>query len=70
MMNCWEFMKCGREVGGKNAGLFGVCPAFPNNGNSCSEVEGTFCDLVLKLIDSEYISCQDCKFYKSRHYSK
>ena len=26
-VNCWEFKECGREVGGINAVLLGVCPA-------------------------------------------
>ncbi len=26
-LNCWEFKECGRERGGKNAVLLGVCPA-------------------------------------------
>lgn len=69
-MNCWEFMKCGREEGGKNVSLFGICPAYPNNGNSCAGVTGTFCDLVLELIDSKYTNCQDCRFYQSKHYDK
>ena len=67
-MNCWEFMKCGRENGGNNAEQFGVCPAFPDNGNSCSRVDGTFCDLVLELLEKEYTSCQNCKFYQSEYY--
>ena len=63
-------MKCGRQQGGKNVELFGVCPAFPDNGKSCATVAGTFCDLVLELLKSEYINCQDCKFYKSKHYNR
>jgi hypothetical protein len=61
-------MKCGRENGGKNTEQFGVCPAFPDNGNSCSRVDGTFCDLVLELLEKEYTSCQNCKFYQSEYY--
>ena len=67
-MNCWEFMKCGREQGGKNVEQFGVCPAFPDNGNCCAKVEGTFCDLVLELLKSKCTDCQNCIFYKSEHY--
>lgn len=25
-INCWEFMKCGRELGGKRVEKYGVCP--------------------------------------------
>lgn len=28
-LNCWEFMRCGREVGGKNTEKLGVCPVSP-----------------------------------------
>jgi len=31
---CWEFQKCGRER---------ECPAYPDNGFSCWNVEGTIC---------------------------
>ena len=39
-------MKCGRERGGNMVEQFGVCPAFPDNGQCCANVAGTFCDLV------------------------
>jgi len=53
-MNCWEYMKCGREAGGKNAAQSGVCPAYTeealdgihdgrNAGRACWVVAGTFC---------------------------
>ncbi|MGD0283853.1 MAG: two-CW domain-containing protein, partial [Dissulfurispiraceae bacterium] len=31
-MNCWEFKKCGREMGGVNIEQLGVCPAYPHGG--------------------------------------
>ena len=65
-MNCWEFMKCGREGGGKNVEQFGICPAFPDNGNSCAKVKGTFCDLVLELLELKFTSCENCIFYNSK----
>jgi hypothetical protein len=42
----WEFMKCGREEGDIGVDHLGVCPAYPNDGNRCATVVGTFCDLV------------------------
>jgi hypothetical protein len=26
-LNCWEFLKCGREPGGEKADRLGICPA-------------------------------------------
>ncbi|MCI5125617.1 MAG: hypothetical protein D3925_14370 [Candidatus Electrothrix sp. AR5] len=57
-LKCWELNECGREPGGKNVILYGVCPAAIDetingihngkNGGRCSWVvaskffEGTF----------------------------
>ena len=68
MMNCWEFMKCGREEGGKNVDQLGTCPAYPDSGQSCAHVVGTFCDLIHALNAVKYTSCQDCPFYNSIHF--
>ena len=40
-MNCWEFMKCGREFGGFKAYKLGVCQAYPDDGKQCAKVSGT-----------------------------
>uniref|UniRef100_UPI00405727D9 two-CW domain-containing protein n=1 Tax=Candidatus Electronema sp. TaxID=2698783 RepID=UPI00405727D9 len=70
-MNCWEYNKCGRERGGLNAKLHGVCPAWPDYGQQCARVAGTFCGgkvqgtFVIKLL-----SCMKCDFYQSEHYDK
>ncbi|MGX9728068.1 MAG: two-CW domain-containing protein [Candidatus Electronema sp. VV] len=70
-MNCWEYNKCGRERGGLNARLHGICPAWPDNGQQCARVAGTFCGgkvqgtFVMKLL-----SCMKCEFYQSEHYDK
>jgi len=42
-MNCWEFKKCGREEGGVNALVMGVCPVYPHHGTHCARVVGTLC---------------------------
>ena len=68
-MNCWEYMRCGREEGGINAKELGPCPAYPDYGQQCARVAGTFCDgkeqgtFAIKLG-----SCQKCDYYKSGHY--
>ncbi len=68
-MNCWEFMKCGRERGGVHADELGVCAAYPLNGHLCARIAGTLCggkvqgSFAVKLAD-----CMRCDFYNSKHY--
>ena len=69
-MNCWEFMKCGREADGINSNKLGICPAYPSDGKRCANVVGTFCDLVQALHASQYISCPECPFYNSMHFEE
>jgi len=74
--NCWEFMACGREQGGKNADKDGVCPASlaknmdgfnqgNESGRACWLVAGTFCN---NQIQGSYAqkrkNCMGCSFYK------
>ena len=67
--NCWEFMKCGRELGGSKAHELGVCQAYPNNGQQCASVAGTLCGgkvqgtFAMKIFD-----CVKCDFYNSKYY--
>jgi hypothetical protein len=68
-MNCWEFMKCGREEGGANAGEEGVCPAYPDSGKICARVTGTLCDgEVQGTFATKLGDCLKCDFYKSGYY--
>ena len=68
-MNCWEFMKCGRELGGVNAYELGPCVAYPKYGKQCAEVAGTLCEgkfqgaYAMKIFD-----CVKCDFYNSKQY--
>ena len=68
-MNCWEFMKCGREEGGLNVYELGVCQAYPDNGKQCAIVAGTLCGgnvqgtYAMKIFD-----CVKCDFYNSEYY--
>ena len=68
-MNCWEFKKCGREVGGAKVKELGVCPSYPNNGKSCAYVAGTFCGGEIQgTFASKLYNCMKCDFYKSSNY--
>lgn len=75
--NCWEFKKCGREVGGAKVAHLGVCPAATtsqvnevhggkNGGRSCWAVAGTLCGGVVQgSFAAKLANCQACDFYKT-----
>ncbi len=75
-INCWQYLKCGREPGGKNAESFGVCPAASDNsfdginsgingGRFCWAVAGTCCGgEVQGNFAQKRQTCFDCRFYK------
>ncbi len=75
-LNCWEYMKCGREPNGKNAATLGVCPAAAdksfaginrgkNAGRICWAVAGTLCGgKVQGSFAEKRESCISCRFYK------
>lgn len=59
-VNCWEYMKCGRD---KDATI--KCPAYPNFGRICWAVAGTFCEgKVQGTLAQKYEDCIKCKFYQ------
>lgn len=69
ILNCWEFMKCGREPGGEKAAEMGVCPAATearadginsgkNGGRACWAIAGTLCRG--KVQGSYALKCRDC----------
>ena len=74
-VNCWEFMKCGREHGGERVAEKGVCPAAVdagvngtnggrNGGRCCWAIAGTFCfGEAHGTTAKKHISCMDCGFY-------
>lgn len=74
--NCWEFKKCGREIGGVNAGRDGVCPAAgnfsadgfcdgKNGGRACIYVIGTLCDgEQWQAYENKEKRCGKCEFYQ------
>jgi len=75
-VNCWEFMKCGREPGGAKAMELGVCPAAiceeadglndgKNGGRICWAVTGTLCGgEVQGTFAMKSVSCMACDFYR------
>jgi HD-GYP domain-containing protein (c-di-GMP phosphodiesterase class II) len=70
-LNCWEFMKCGREVGGAKMQELGVCPAYPDHGKHCASIVGTFCGgEVQGSFARKFGNCRKCPFYRSRHYDR
>lgn len=76
-LNCWEFKKCGRELGGENAFALGVCPAATdvrmdnvhegtNAGRVCWAVAGTLCGGAAQgTFAQKYRTCGQCDFYES-----
>lgn len=74
--NCWEFLKCGKELGGENITELSVCPAAIdtsanglnggiNGGRICWAVTGTFCgDKVLGCFVKKHLNCRSCNFFK------
>lgn len=75
-LNCWEFMKCGREEGGSKAEELGVCPAAKetlgnglndgvNAGRICWVIAGTLCGGETQgQFVYKYENCLKCEFYK------
>ena len=76
-LNCWEYMKCEREVGGKLAKKNKACPASKEAildgvhhgdkaGRACWVISGTLCgDDVQGVFASKMGRCLLCEFYKS-----
>lgn len=74
--NCWEFMKCGREVNGARMSELGVCPAAirtehdglnrgANAGRICWAVVGTLCDgKPSGTFATKIYTCINCEFYR------
>lgn len=74
-LNCWEYMKCGREKGGVHADEFGTCEAClaceldsihqgRNGGRCCWIVAGTLCHGdVQGTFASKLDTCENCPFY-------
>lgn len=75
-LNCWQFRKCGRQQGGRNAERLGVCPASldcrldgiyggRNAGRACWMVAGTLCNGTPQgSFTEKHWECESCGFYK------
>jgi CRP-like cAMP-binding protein len=75
-INCWEYMKCGRQPEGSKVAESGVCPAAidesydgihdgKNAGRICWAVAGTCCgNNVQGTYAQKRKSCISCPFYK------
>jgi len=75
-LNCWEFMKCGREPGGVKNNELGICPASiegrtdgihggANGGRACWAIAGTFCgDKIQGTFARKFEDCMKCEFYR------
>ncbi len=73
--NCWEYMGCGREPGGRHAADKGICPAAVDRahdginegfcgGRFCWAVAGTLChNRVQGTYAGKQETCLDCEFY-------
>lgn len=74
-MNCWEFKKCGRQLGGEKTAEFGICPAAietkadkindgKNAGRACWIIAGTLCKGKIQGTFARKIKyCMNCDFY-------
>lgn len=76
-LNCWEYMECGRQPGGVEADIKGVCPAAREGspfcgynqgaeaGRICWLVAGTFCNNIVQgSFADKRDGCKNCSFYK------
>ena len=74
-MNCWEYTKCGYELGGANSLKHGVCPCAmearlngahhgKSAGRACWVVPKTFCNGARQgTFADKYGMCVKCGFY-------
>ncbi len=78
-LNCWDYVRCGRQPDGENAERFGVCPAAiekrwdgvhhgTKGGRVCWQIPETRCQEFLKEMFPEtfavkYQDCRMCSFY-------
>lgn len=68
-INCWEYMDCGFEEGGRNAATHGTCPAYPHHGRLCASLEATHCQMAHNGSRGSLLpgrrNCQQCNFYNN-----
>ncbi len=73
--NCWEFMHCGREPGGRKVVEFGECPVATNaefdgvnggqnGGRFCWAISGSYCKGEIQgTFARKFSSCLVCPFF-------
>ena len=77
-LNCWEVKGCGREPGGRNTALLGVCSAAiderangihdgKNGGRCCWVVASVYLpeDTFGCWCEEGFVKCHECNFYGS-----
>ncbi len=76
-LNCWQYKKCGREVGGIKVNELGTCPTAvtraldgihdgQNAGRSCWIVAGTLCGGKIQgTFAAKFSNCETCDFYQA-----
>lgn len=74
-LNCWEFMRCGRQSGGEMSSSKGVCPVCTENrldgvhggenaGRACWAVAGISCEgKATGTFVSNDEACISCEFF-------
>jgi hypothetical protein len=69
MMNCWEFMGCGREASGSRVRDLGLCPTWPHHGHHCAYIAGTLSPYDPVCIFVRHVpNCMTCDYYRSSHF--
>jgi hypothetical protein len=78
-LNCWEYKKCGRQLGGEKTKELGTCPASSEkatdginsgrfSGRCCWAIAGTLCGgTVQGSFAAKAGNCMKCEFYKLVH---
>lgn len=68
LLNCWEYMLCGREPGGSSVDEFGVCPSAVDerfDGIHGGDKAGRTCWVVAGSVRKENIQCLFAKDKKN-----
>ena len=75
-LNCWEYIECGREPGGRRADRLGVCPTAVeqradginggiNGGRCCWAIAGSMCRSTSQGVYPKKLEiCLECSFFK------
>ncbi len=63
-IRCWEYMKCGRQPGGRRVEQLGKCPAASFTQTECWLIAGTLCNgEVQGTYAQKYETCIVCDYY-------